>query len=195
MISNTEFAGLLLGVLEREMTIHLECNSNYALELMEVIEEFKNTWKLRGGSFQDLIAYLGQSMRLSSERIAELVFIFGTPPAIRMVCQNTMLHAEMDKETEDSMEEPERARAKGVKWVDLYRQIFHNDRCPYIEGDKEEQLKYIEEMYSDQPEELRKEIREVIEELYQLQDKWIDIKERGMKILLQDFGAWTDDDE
>lgn len=77
MISNTEFAGLLLGVLEREMTIHLECNSNYALELMEVIEEFKDTWRLKGGSFQDLIAYLGQSMRLSPERIAELMSTFG----------------------------------------------------------------------------------------------------------------------
>lgn len=50
-------------------------------------------------------------------------------------------------------------------------------------------------MYSDYPEELRKELREVVEELYQLQDKWIDTKERGMKILLQDFGAWTDDDD
>lgn len=76
----------------------------------------------------------------------------------------------------------------------LYRDIFHNDRCPNIWGNKEDHYKIIDSLYENKSEKFRNEIKEIINHLYSLQELWIFLKNKGIE-MISDFDSTEEEEQ
>ena len=91
--------------------------------------------------------------------------------------------------------------------MDLYRNTFHDDQCPYlyiedpydpsnIKSDLERKLDYIDEHFKDKDPQLIRRLKDSIIKLYQLHDEWLTVRDNGLEILdLFEFEGYDEEDE
>lgn len=87
--------------------------------------------------------------------------------------------------------------------MNLYRNTFHDDRCPYLyiedSGDNtiselQRKLTYIENTFKDKDPIKLQLLKDSVTELYRLNDLWSEIRDQGLAIL-DEFEFPNEDDE